>query len=99
MKTIISYKQPIGISDIQSPFHSHKIQLISGDSVNLFTEGYADQFGGEKGMKFKYRQLKELLLANAHLSMQQQKNVLIAQLNPGSKLEQVDDILIIGIRV
>ncbi|MES2140510.1 MAG: SpoIIE family protein phosphatase [Bacteroidota bacterium] len=100
LKTILSNKQPIGISDIQSPFLSHKIQLLSGDSIYLFTDGYADQFGGEKGKKFKYQQLKELLLANAHLSMQEQKKVLDSAIETWKgKLEQVDDILIIGIKI
>lgn len=100
LKTIISNKQPIGISDKQIPFRSHQISLSSGDSIYLFTDGYADQFGGEKGKKFKYQQLKELLLANSHLLMKDQKKLLDRTIEYWKgNLEQVDDLLIIGIRI
>jgi phosphoserine phosphatase RsbU/P len=66
----------------------------------LFTDGYADQFGGTKGKKFKYKQLQELLFANAAQSMDEQKNMLETTLDKWKgNLEQVDDILVIGIRV
>lgn len=91
-------KQSIGKTDTPMPFTTHSVQLNKGDQIFLFTDGYADQFGGEKGKKFKYQQLKEKFLANAHTPMGDQKEILnnIMENWKGS-LEQVDDILIIGI--
>ncbi|MGP8214420.1 MAG: tetratricopeptide repeat protein [Bacteroidia bacterium] len=93
-------KQPIGKIDKPIPFNTHDLNLQKGDILYLFTDGYADQFGGPKGKKFKYKQLQELLLANASKPMEEQKNALEATLEAWKGgLEQVDDILVIGIRV
>ncbi|MES2285264.1 MAG: SpoIIE family protein phosphatase [Bacteroidota bacterium] len=100
LKTILSNKQPIGISEKSSPFLSHKIQLSSGDSIYLFTDGYADQFGGKKGKKFRYKQMQEVIIANNHKSMPEQKCILDETIESWQgNLEQVDDILIIGIKI
>ncbi len=93
-------KQPIGKIDKPIPFNTHNLKLQKGDTLYLFTDGYADQFGGTKGKKFKYKQLQELLFANAAQSMDEQKNMLETTLDKWKgNLEQVDDILVIGIRV
>src|SRR5690606_21562277 len=52
LKEIKANKQPIGFSDIVEPFKNHQVPVKKGDSIYLFTDGYADQFGGEKGKKF-----------------------------------------------
>jgi serine phosphatase RsbU (regulator of sigma subunit) len=94
-------KQPIGIYlDEHNPFSREQFALQQGDHLYLFTDGYADQFGGPKGKKFKYKQLQKLLLASIHLPMEEQKRILDDTLT-GWKgmLEQVDDILVIGIRI
>lgn len=93
-------KQPIGITDAPAPFTNHRIQLASGDLIYLFTDGFADQFGGPKGKKFKYKPLQELVLAIAAKPMKEQERIL-HQTIYGWKgpLEQIDDICIIGIRV
>lgn len=94
-------KQPIGIyaGDARS-YHTHSVQLEPDDLVYVFTDGFADQFGGEKGKKFKYKKLKELLLANFHLPLVKQQELLLATYESWrGSLEQVDDILIMGIRV
>ena len=100
---IIEYKadkQPIGKSDSPKPFTTHAIPLEINDSVYAFTDGYADQFGGSKGKKFKYSQLKSLLLANRLLSMAEQHKVIAQQLKEWKGgLEQVDDILIMGMKI
>jgi tetratricopeptide (TPR) repeat protein len=100
IKEILPDKQPIGKHERVKPFTTHTIELIKGDILYLFTDGYADQFGGPKGKKFKYKQLQELLLANASKPMEEQKKILETTLESWKgSLEQVDDILIIGIRV
>jgi serine phosphatase RsbU (regulator of sigma subunit) len=65
----------------------------------LFTDGFADQFGGPKGKKFKYKQLEELLVSLSNSTMQQQKETLISNFSQWKgDLEQVDDVCVIGIK-
>ncbi|MFI5203587.1 MAG: tetratricopeptide repeat protein [Flavobacteriales bacterium] len=93
-------KQPIGKTDKPTPFTSHAIDLKSGDSFYLFTDGFADQFGGEKGKKFKYSNLQKLLLENSHLEPQALNSKLQTTFDAWKgDLEQIDDICIIGVRV
>jgi serine phosphatase RsbU (regulator of sigma subunit) len=93
-------KQPIGKSDKPIPFTTHNLQLKKGDTLYLFTDGFADQFGGEKGKKFKYKQLQNLLVTSTGKSMNEQQHLLETTLRDWKgDLEQVDDILIIGIRI
>jgi tetratricopeptide (TPR) repeat protein len=94
-------KMPVGKSPKDHElFVLQTVALQKGDIVYTFTDGFADQFGGPKGKKFKYKQLEEVLLANSHLSMDEQK----IQLNKAFEdwkgdLEQVDDVLVIGIAI
>ena len=76
------------------------INLKAGDCLYLYTDGYPDQFGGPKGKKFKYKQLEKKLLAISSKPMNEQKKIL-EQTFDGWKgnLEQVDDVLVIGIKV
>lgn len=93
-------KQPIGKYDKSVPFTSHKLDLTSGMIVYLFTDGYADQFGGDKGKKFRYKQMEELLLRISPKPMSEQKEILsrtITEWRGG--LEQVDDICIAGFKI
>jgi serine phosphatase RsbU (regulator of sigma subunit) len=100
LREITPDKQPIGKTDKPKPFTLHTFNLNKGDCIYLFTDGYADQFGGEKGKKFKYKQLQQLLLDNSKLSMEEQKKALEKTFESWKgDLEQVDDILVIGIRV
>ncbi len=94
-------KMPVGKHDKDFvPFTQHSIDLQKGDVVYALTDGFADQFGGPKGKKFKYKQLKELLISNSQLPMYEQKEVLKTTLNNWKgNLEQVDDVTIIGIRI
>nr|MBA3971889.1 SpoIIE family protein phosphatase [Bacteroidota bacterium] len=76
MKEITADKQPVGKYDHRHPFTNHKLDIETGDIFYLFTDGYADQFGGPAGKKFKYKQLKELLLSLSDEKMSEQKDVL-----------------------
>lgn len=93
-------KQPIGAHANEKEFTSQYVQLNKDDIIYLFSDGYADQFGGPKGKKFKYKQLSELLQANKHKSMQDQHKLLEETLHhwKGS-LEQTDDVCVIGIKI
>lgn len=94
-------KQPIGIYSGEAlNYTRHDTELKKGDAIYLFTDGFPDQFGGEKGKKFKYKQLQELLLSHHQLPMREQKELLARTYEEWrGQLEQVDDILVIGIRV
>lgn len=103
-KTVIEIpadKMPVGIQyGTERSFKLHEEQLSKGDSIYLFTDGFEDQFGGEKGKKFKYKQLKELLVANTDKPMKEQHKILEDTFMAWKgKLEQVDDVLVIGIRL
>lgn len=93
-------KQPIGKTYDPKPFDTRELILQPGTAVYLITDGYADQFGGPKGKKYKYRQLQELLLEIHPLPMDQQKLRLAESFDSWKgELEQIDDVTIIGIRV
>ena len=93
-------KMPVGKGEKTDSFASHVIELQKGDSLILYTDGYADQFGGPRGKKFKYKPLNELLLANQYKKNSEQQDVLQNTFNTWKgDLEQVDDVTIIGIRV
>jgi serine phosphatase RsbU (regulator of sigma subunit) len=92
-------KMPVGKGEKNESFSTHSIEYKKGDSLYLYTDGYADQFGGPKGKKFKYKQLEDVLLSNASLSMPEQAAVLDERFCEWKgELEQVDDVLVIGIR-
>ncbi len=100
LNSITADKQPIGSSFDAKPFKTHQLKLQAGDSLFLFTDGYADQFGGEKGKKFKYTPLKELLLKNTTLSMASQEELLEKVFeNWKNGIEQVDDVCILGLKI
>jgi len=99
IKEITADKQPIGKTDHPKPFTTHQLELNNA-LVLLFTDGYADQFGGPAGKKFKYAQLKELLLAMQDKQMPEQREILLQKFSEWmSGMEQIDDVCIIGLRV
>jgi len=81
-------------------YTNHNLKIEKGDLIYIFSDGYCDQFGGPKGKKFMVKQFRDLLLSIQHLTMNEQKYRLNAALEQwrGSQ-EQVDDILVIGVRV
>jgi serine phosphatase RsbU (regulator of sigma subunit) len=93
-------KQPIGKSYTSDFYITHSLNLTQGDTLYLFSDGYADQFGGPKGKKFKYRQFADLLVSTQELALNEQFSKLSDTLNDWKgDLEQVDDICVIGIRL
>jgi phosphoserine phosphatase RsbU/P len=94
-------KQPIGIySGPATPFTNHEIQLNTGDSLYLFTDGFADQMGGPLGKKYKYKTFKELVLStNDDTAVQREAVFSKTAKDWKGELDQTDDILVIGIKV
>lgn len=93
-------KQPVGNYFRNEPYTTHEVQVLKGDSIYIFTDGYADQFGGEKGKKFMYKPFKELLLSIQTKKMEEQKEILEQHFESWKgNLEQVDDVCIIGVRI
>lgn len=94
-------KIPIGAvaSSTKKEFTNYSIQLSKGDCIYISTDGYADQFGGPDGKKFMKKQFKELLQNLSGLSMKDQKERLLVEFERWKGgLEQVDDILVMGLR-
>jgi serine phosphatase RsbU (regulator of sigma subunit) len=93
-------KQPVGKHALEHPFTTRTIHLKPGDQLYLFTDGYADQFGGPDGKKFKYKPLKELLVKIAPLKSEERKAILEKTLNGWMRQsEQVDDVCIVGVDI
>ncbi len=93
-------KQPIGIIDELKPFTNHTIELQKGDIIYIFSDGFSDQFGGSKNKKFTTKRLKQLFLSIQDKRMPEQKEILYKTLEDWKGVEeQLDDILIIGVRV
>jgi len=92
--------QPIGAYASKNSFINHEYQLKKNDMLYIFSDGYADQFGGPKGKKFMYKSFKKLLVGISDKSMDDQYNELNNVLeNWKGDLEQLDDICIIGVRI
>lgn len=94
-------KSPIGGSqlDADRKFTSHKIKINKGDTFYMASDGYADQFGGEKGKKFMVKRFNELMLAMQPQSMEEQCKTLDSTFESWrGTYQQIDDILVIGIR-
>ncbi len=93
-------KMPIGQWIHQDSFTTHKLDVKPGDMIYLYTDGYADQFGGPKGKKFKYKQLNELLMAIHQKPMIEQKDKLTQVFKDWKgELEQIDDVCVFGLKV
>ncbi|HDR89726.1 MAG TPA: tetratricopeptide repeat protein [Bacteroidetes bacterium] len=93
-------KMPIALYDRMDKFTNHEIPLMEGDRVFLFTDGYADQFGGPDGKKFMYKPFKRMLLAHASLPMKEQLEIITRKLDEWMEnYEQIDDICVLGVRI
>jgi len=89
-----------GFTEDEQHFDSHELKLNKGDTFYIATDGYADQFGGDVGKKLMTKKFKEILLSIQHQSMQDQQTHLNDFIeNWKAEKEQVDDILVIGMRL
>lgn len=89
-----------GLTEDLQHFNSHELKLQRGDTFYIATDGYADQFGGKFGKKLMTKHLKEILLDIQEKSMSDQHQYLDAYVEEWkAEAEQVDDILIIGVRL
>jgi serine phosphatase RsbU (regulator of sigma subunit)/Tfp pilus assembly protein PilF len=93
-------KMPVGKGERTDKFTLQKLELQKGDILYMYTDGFADQFGGPKGKKFMYKRLNELLLQTKDLPITEQKDALAKIFKEWKgNLEQVDDVLIAGIKI
>lgn len=89
-----------GFTEDNQHFDSHELKLKHGDTFYIFTDGYADQFGGEDGKKLMTKKFKEILINIQDKTMLEQEKYLATFVdNWRGKTEQIDDILVIGVRL
>ncbi len=94
-------KMPIGIHEFyHEPFHTHLIQVEPNDMVYMFSDGFADQFGGPQGKKLKYHRFKEIFAAIQLFSLPKQRAELEKAFNDWKQnYDQIDDVLVMGFRL
>ena len=93
-------KMPVGIGERKEEFRLFEMNLTSESTLILYTDGFADQFGGPKGKKFKYKQMNEKIVMAHNLPLKEQSSELEKVFEHWKgDLEQVDDVCIIGIRI
>ena len=94
-------KQPIGMNEDSKPFTNHTFNLNPTDTIYLFTDGFADQFGGDTGeKKLTKKRFKDLILSVQNKTLQEQGIALDKFITDYRKeVEQIDDILVMGVKV
>lgn len=93
-------RMPVGVGERKDAFNLYTIDATIGDTLYLYTDGYADQFGGTKGKKFKYKTLNELILTNYPKTLNEQQTILKSTFETWrGNLEQVDDVCVVAIRL
>jgi PAS domain S-box-containing protein len=93
-------RMPVGVYLKEHPFKQQVLQLKTGDSLYLFSDGYIDQFGGEKSEKYKPKRFKELLLNMYDKPMEKQQEILFSEHDLWrSGTRQLDDILVMGFKI
>jgi ligand-binding sensor domain-containing protein/serine phosphatase RsbU (regulator of sigma subunit)/ABC-type amino acid transport substrate-binding protein len=99
LKEIKGNNMPVGIHEQMNPFTCHTIDIMRGDTFYIFSDGYADQFGGPKAKKFMYTNFKTLLMTLQTKSMREQGKILDDTLEAWKgDVDQIDDIIVIGLR-
>jgi serine phosphatase RsbU (regulator of sigma subunit) len=96
-------RMPIGIHErAGEPFVNHEMEALKGDCLYTFSDGYQDQFGGPYNKKFMFKNMKKLLLENHRKPMDEQKQIMLKAfrnwIDP-YETEQIDDVILIGIRI
>jgi len=93
-------RQAIGMVENPKPFTEHKIKLLVGDSVYLFSDGYTDQFGGLKGKKYMKGKMKKHVLSIQKQSMREQLVSFDKEFNSWKgNHDQIDDVCVMGVRI
>jgi len=93
-------KMPLSLYSRMDGFSKHYIEAKKGDQIYLFSDGFTDQFGGEHQKKFKFRPFRKLIVENNHKQMEEQKSILNNTFEAWKgDLEQVDDVLVMGIKL
>lgn len=93
-------KQPVGKYLDRKPFENNEVELQKGDTVYMFTDGFADQFGGDKGKKYKYLPFKRFLVGMYDQDLQAQMTSLNDEFYRWKgEIEQIDDVCVIGVRI
>ena len=96
-------RMPIGIHELaDQPFENNIVDIQKDDVLYTFSDGFQDQFGGPKGKKFMFKKMKDLFLEIYHRPMEEQKQILYDTLidwMKAGKTNQVDDVVVIGIRI
>jgi len=98
---------PVGLYSRMDPFTTHEVDYKHGDIIYLYSDGYPDQFGGERYKKFVKKRFKKLLLEHAGKTLKEQKAILDETLNywmshkdpDGASIVQTDDILVMGVKL
>ena len=99
IEEIKANKQPVGNFHKNQEFDSHEVIIGKGDTFYLFSDGYADQFGGKDGKKFKSKSFKKLILTMQNKKMGEQREAMDEFFeNWKGELEQLDDVCVIGVR-
>lgn len=100
LEEIPATRQHVGYSEEKKPFNEHTLSLEKGDKLYLLTDGYADQFGGLEGKKYKYKKLKELIASLASQPMSAQAAALEKEFHAWKgNHEQMDDVCLMGIEI
>jgi serine phosphatase RsbU (regulator of sigma subunit) len=97
-------KFPIGglemENEVKRTFTNHSISIAKGDTIYIFSDGYADQFGGKKGKKFMVGNMQKLVSNLYQKPIKEQEKLLLENfLDWKGELEQVDDVLVIGFKI
>lgn len=93
-------KQPVGVYCFEKPFTNKTISVKNEDIVYMFSDGFIDQFGGKNNRKYMYRNFKDLIKETSIAQFENQKKLLLDEyLNWKGKLKQLDDILILGLKI
>ena len=93
-------RQPVSYFEHATPFKQHEIKVNSGDRVYVFSDGFADQFGGQKGKKLKSKGLKSLFIKGQTKSIQELGNHLNHEFDTWKgDFEQLDDVCVLGLEI